>query len=90
MDWVSLLIKEISWVKVVISSSSFMFPEQKLLSDTKSREKVVTGLAKTTSMDPDPAFNIWEADQQSDPVNSQPNLCSIVWPMEDLKTDIQC
>lgn len=78
--------------KVVISSSSFTFPKQnRLLSDTESREKVVTGIAKTTSMDPDPAFNIyWEADQQSDPVNSQPNLCSIVWPMEDLKTDIQC
>ncbi len=63
MDWVSLLIKEISWVtivaKVVISSSSFMFTEQnRLLSDTNSREKGVKGIAKTTSMDLDPAFNI--------------------------------
>lgn len=54
MPWVTVV------AKVVISSSSFMFPEQnKLLSDTKSREKVVTGIAKTTSMDPDPAFNIY-------------------------------
>lgn len=86
MPWVTVV------AKVVISSSSFMFPEQnKLLSDTKSREKVVTGIAKTTSMGPDPAFNIyWEAEHQSDTVNGQPNLCSIVCPMEDLKTDIQC
>lgn len=68
-----------------------MFPEQKrLLSEAEDRERVVTGIANTSFVDSDSAINIyWEADQQSDPVNSWPNLSAIVWPMEDLKTDIQ-
>lgn len=69
MYWVSLLIKVNSWVivlvKIVISSSSFMLPEHnRLSSETEYREKVVTGISKTSFVDSDSAINIyWEADQ---------------------------
>lgn len=57
------MIKVNSWVIVlgrIISSSSFMFPEQKrLLSEAEDRERVVTGIANTSFVDSDSAINIY-------------------------------